>query len=283
MTFAVILSRLPNTTIPANHLDNENTGHDTMKLIIGLGNPGLQYDHTRHNVGFRVVDKIAQKFGWQWTERRARAILASGTLGAEKVILVKPLTYMNLSGEAVGELLRWYKLQPEDVLVICDDLDLPVGKVRLRTKGNAGGQKGLDNIIRHLHTNEFARLRVGIGRPTNPNIDTTNYVLGVPSGDERILLDTGEERAAEATPLAITQGLATTMNLVNADPEAEQKAAEKRLRQKERQEQARLRREIALKEQELQSIDDATPSTNHSPTLENVSTTQLDQSCHASS
>ncbi len=98
-----------------------------MKLVVGLGNPGLQYEHTRHNVGFRVVDKFAAKMGWKWTERRARAILASGTVGTEKVILAKPITFMNLSGEAVGELVRWYKLQPEDVLVVCDDLDLPVG------------------------------------------------------------------------------------------------------------------------------------------------------------
>ena len=221
-----------------------------MKLVVGLGNPGLQYEHTRHNVGFHVVDKLAQKQGWKWTERRARAVLASGTLGSEKVVLVKPLTYMNLSGESVGELMRWYKLRPEDVLVVCDDLDLPVGKVRLRTKGSAGGQKGLDNIIHHLHTNEFPRLRVGIGRPTNNRVDPIGYVLGMPIGDERILLETAEERAVEAVQLAITQGLATTMNLVNADPEAEQKAAEKRQRQKERQEQARLRHEAMLREQE---------------------------------
>lgn len=234
-----------------------------MKLVIGLGNPGLQYNQTRHNVGFRVVDKVAQKLGWKWTERRARAVLASGNIGLEKVVLVKPLTYMNLSGEAVGELVRWYKLRPEDIFVICDDLDLPVGKVRLRTKGSAGGQKGLDNIIHHLHTNEFPRLRVGIGRPTNNRADPIGYVLGVPSGDERILLETGEERAVEALRQAIVQGLATTMNMVNADPEAEQIAAEKRQRQKERQEQARLRRETALKEQETQAEATITQVTEH--------------------
>ena len=234
-----------------------------MKLVIGLGNPGPQYDQSRHNVGFRVVDKIAQKLGWKWTERRARAVLASGNIGLEKVVLVKPLTYMNLSGEAVGELMRWYKLRPEDIFVICDDLDLPVGKVRLRTKGSAGGQKGLDNIIHHLHTNEFPRVRVGIGRPSNNRVDPIGYVLGVPPGDERILLETGEERAAEALRQAIAQGLATTMNMVNADPEAEQIAAEKRQRQKERQEQARLRREITLKEQESQAQPTLTQATEH--------------------
>jgi PTH1 family peptidyl-tRNA hydrolase len=224
-----------------------------MKLVVGLGNPGLQYEHTRHNVGFRVVDKFAAKMGWKWTERRARAILASGTVGTEKVILAKPITFMNLSGEAVGELVRWYKLQPEDVLVVCDDLDLPVGKVRLRAQGSAGGQKGLDNIIHHLHTKEFPRLRIGIGRPSNNRMDPIGYVLGVPGGDERIQLEASEDRAVEALELALTRGIGTAMNLVNVDPETEQKRAEKLQRQKERQEQARLLREAKQKEQEVQA------------------------------
>ena len=213
-----------------------------MKLVIGLGNPGLKYERTRHNVGFSVIDKLATKLGWAWNEKRSRAVLASGTIGSEKVVLIKPITYMNLSGEAVGALLHWYKVQPEDIVVVCDDLDLPVGKVRLRTKGSSGGQKGLDNIILHLHTNIFPRLRVGIGRPSNSHMDTVDYVLGVPTGDERILLDMGENRAVEAIELLIRQGVATTMNVINADPESEQKAAEKRQHQKERQEQARLAR-----------------------------------------
>src|SRR5450432_3583666 len=100
-----------------------------MKLIVGLGNPGAQYIQTRHNVGFRVVDLLAEKHAWNW-ERRGRALLATGSLGTEKVVLVKPLTFMNLSGEAIGELVRWYKIQPEDVLVVYDDMDLPVGKIR---------------------------------------------------------------------------------------------------------------------------------------------------------
>src|SRR5579872_2358411 len=152
-----------------------------MKLVIGLGNPGLKYDRTRHNVGFHVVDKLAMKLGWAWNESRSRAMLASGTIGSEKVVLVKPITYMNLSGEAVSALVRWYKVQPEDIVVVCDDLDLPVGKVRLRTKGSAGGQKGLDNIILHLHTNQLPRLRIGIGRPTNSHMDPIDYVLSVPT------------------------------------------------------------------------------------------------------
>jgi PTH1 family peptidyl-tRNA hydrolase len=225
-------------------------GLGNMKLVIGLGNPGPQYEHTRHNVGFRVLDQFAAKQGWKWTERRSRAMLAGGTLGNEKVVLAKPITFMNLSGEAVGELVRWYKVQPEDILVVSDDLDLPTGKVRLRTRGSAGGQNGLKNILSHLHTDQIPRLRVGIGRPTNKRMDPKDHVLSVPSGDERILLAAGEERAVEAIEMVIRQGFATTMNIVNADPEAEQQAAEKRQRQKERQEEARLRREAALKEQD---------------------------------
>ena len=224
-----------------------------MKLVIGLGNPGSQYERTRHNAGFRIVDKIAAKFGWKWTERRSRAVLASGTTGSEKVVLIKPLTFMNLSGESVAELVRWYKVQPEDILVIYDELDLPVGKVRLRSQGSAAGHNGLESIIRYLHTNQFPRLRVGIGHPSKQRMDGADYVLGIPPGDERILLVTGEDRAVEAVEIWIAQGIDAAMNLVNADPEAQQKALEKQQRQKERQERARLRREAALKEQEAQA------------------------------
>lgn len=221
-----------------------------MKLVVGLGNPGAEYEHTRHNVGFRVLDKLAEKQGWKWNERRARAILSSGTIGAEKVLLAKPITYMNNSGESVGELMRWYKLRPEDLLVVYDEMDLPVGRLRLRGDGSAAGHNGIDNIIRHLHTNRFPRLRVGVGHPTNnnPNI---SHVLGVPSTDERIQLEIGEERAAEFIPQILTQGVATTMNLVNADPEAQKKAEERRRQQQEKRDQERLKK--AQEQQELQT------------------------------
>lgn len=219
-----------------------------MKLIIGLGNPGSQYEHTRHNVGFRVLDTLASRQKWTW-ERRGRALLASGTLAGEKVVLVKPLTFMNNSGEAVGELVRWYKVTAEDVLVIYDDLDLPVGRLRLRGNGSAAGHNGLSSIIQHLHTNQFPRLRVGIGRPANQRVETIGYVLGAPAGDERIMLQTGEEKAAETIPLILEQGVEATMNLVNVDPEAQRKAEEKRRLQLERREQERLRKAAAAAEQ----------------------------------
>jgi len=215
-----------------------------MKLVVGLGNPGPEYQRTRHNAGYRVVDKLASKHGWKWSERRSRAILASGTIGLEKVVLAKPLTFMYLSGQAVGELVRWYKILPEDILVVHDELDLPAGKIRLRAKGSAAGHNGMKDIIHHLHTNAFPRLRVGIGHPTSSHIQGKDHVLSAPKEDERILLEIGEDRAVEAIELVIRQGIDATMNVVNADPEeAARKEAERLRRLKERQEQAHLKRE----------------------------------------
>jgi len=221
-----------------------------MKLVIGLGNPGAEYERTRHNVGFRVVDKLAAKHGWKWNERRSRAVLASGTIDSEKVVLAKPLTFMNLSGQTVGELVRWYKVSPEDVLVVYDELDLPVGKIRLRAEGSAAGHNGLRDIIAHLHTNQFPRLRVGIGHPRSSRIRGRDHVLSAPSGDERILLETGEDRAVDAVEMAVTQGLERAMNVVNTDPEeAARKETERLRRLKEREERERLRREAEERRQ----------------------------------
>lgn len=211
-----------------------------MKLVVGLGNPGPEYERTRHNVGYRVVDKLASRLGWKWSERRSRAILASGTIGIEKVVLAKPITFMNLSGQAVGELVHWYKIHPEDLLVVYDELDLPVGKVRLRARGSAAGHNGMKDIIHHLHTNAFPRLRVGIGHPTSSHIQGKDHVLSKPKEDERILLEIGEDRAVEAIELAIMQGIDSTMNIVNTDPEEAARKAAERL---QRQEEARLKRE----------------------------------------
>ncbi len=210
-----------------------------MKLIVGLGNPGTQYEHTRHNAGFRVLDTLASQHNWHW-ERRGRAMLSTGTIGSEKVTLVKPLTYMNSSGEAVGELLRWYKLQPEDLLVIYDDLDLAVGRVQLKPGGSAAGHNGISSIIHHLRTNAFPRLRVGIGKPTNQHIETISYVLGTPTGDERIQLSAGESRAVDSLPLILEQSLDAAMNTINPDPEKQRKAEEKRRQKQEQREQKRL-------------------------------------------
>lgn len=216
-----------------------------MKLVVGLGNPGSEYAQTRHNVGFRVLNKFAAQQDWKWTERRNKAILASGSIGLEKVVLAKPVTFMNLSGLAVSELVRWYKIQPEDVLVVYDELDLPVGKIRLKASGRAAGHNGLDDILHHLHTNNIPRLRIGIGHSANSHIKGKDYVLGTPTRDERILLEIGENRAVDAIELLIRQGLSSTMNIVNTDPEeAARKEAERKQRLQERQEQARLKQDL---------------------------------------
>lgn len=229
----------------------------TMKLIVGLGNPGREYERTRHNIGFRVVDKLAAQEGWKWNERRGRAILASGTIGTEKVVLAKPITYMNLSGEAVGELARWYKVQPVDMLIVYDELDLPVGKVRLRPNGSAAGHNGMRSVVQHLHTDAIPRLRVGIGHPTNAHIQGRDHVLGIPSTDENILIAQAEDRAIEAIRLLIAQGIEATMNQVNMDPEEVQRKTEERERKRrEREERERLKREKEREERENQEREE---------------------------
>ncbi|EFH86312.1 aminoacyl-tRNA hydrolase [Ktedonobacter racemifer] len=205
-----------------------------MKLLVGLGNPGAQYERTRHNVGFRVIDALAEKLGVRW-ERRGRAMIANATLEHEKVVLVKPITFMNNSGEAVGELQRWFKLEPEDILVVYDELDLPVGQLRVRARGSAGGHNGMKSLIQYLHTDQFPRLRVGIGRPANRRLDTINYVLGIPPKDEYITLLQTEDKALEAFSLILREGLDQAMNTLNVDPEAQRKAEEKRRLKQERE------------------------------------------------
>jgi PTH1 family peptidyl-tRNA hydrolase len=225
-----------------------------MKLIIGLGNPGSQYEKTRHNVGFHVVDALVHAYALRW-ERHGRAIIAQGMMGPEKVVLVKPITFMNNSGEAIIELIRWYKIEAIDIIVIYDDLDLPVGQVRLRAQGSSGGHNGINSMINHLHTNQFVRLRVGIGRPVNQRMDTVNYVLGVPAGDEHIQLEIGEKQAADAIVLYLEKGLDATMNIVNVDPEAQKKAAEKQRLKQERREQEKLRKAEQLARDTQAALD----------------------------
>jgi PTH1 family peptidyl-tRNA hydrolase len=148
-----------------------------MKLIIGLGNPGRQYAQTRHNVGFIAVDELAHRHKVELDKEKFNGLFGTGVINGEKVMLLKPLTYMNLSGEAVRPIMDYYSIEVEDIVVIYDDLDLPVGKIRLRTKGSAGGQNGMKSIIQHIGTQEFKRIRIGIDRPRN-GMKISDYVLG---------------------------------------------------------------------------------------------------------
>ncbi len=190
-------------------------GRRVVKLIVGLGNPGVRYARTRHNAGFDVVDLVAARLGWRWDPWRGRAHVATGTLGTERVVLAKPQTYMNDSGVAVGELVRFYKLDLRDLLIICDDLDLPRARLRLRARGSAGGQHGLESIIRHLASTDFARIKVGVGRPIHGRAENVDFLLSAPRGDERIELDATYERVADAALCWLANGVETAMNRFN--------------------------------------------------------------------
>ena len=167
-----------------------------MRIIVGLGNPGKQYEKTRHNTGFLVIDKLLEKLNVSLDEEMFNAFYTVYRHKREKIIIVKPQTYMNLSGEAVCALMRYFKLTPDDLVVVHDDLDLPVGKIRLRTKGSSGGQKGMGNIIDLLHSQEIKRIRVGIAN--NKLIDTKDYVLGKISKEEYPAFEESINKAADA-------------------------------------------------------------------------------------
>ena len=190
-----------------------------MKLIVGLGNPGREYEATRHNVGFMVVDYLAEKWTATIGKTQLKALVGEGKFNNEKIILAKPITYMNLSGEAVGALLRWHKLGPEDLIVVYDDLDLQPGKLRVRAQGSAGGHNGIKSIIQHLGTDTFPRLKVGIGRP-HPGQDTADYVLNRFASGERELMVQTIARAVEAVEVIITQGVIQAANLYNGGSNA---------------------------------------------------------------
>ena len=184
-------------------------------LVVGLGNPEKQYDGTRHNAGFAVIDRLAETYGIPYGGTQKKAAVGKGVIGQRKVMLAKPLTYMNLSGEAVRGLADYYKIDTaKDLIVISDDIDLPVGMVRIRKKGSAGGHNGLKNIIRHLGHEQFVRVRVGVGnRPAGK--DMIGHVLGsVPPG-EREAMREGVERAAQAVASVINDGPDKAMNLFN--------------------------------------------------------------------
>jgi len=185
-----------------------------MKLVVGLGNPGREYAATRHNVGFMVVDLLAQELGAAVDKSKFRSLLGEGRIGAEKVILAKPRTYMNLSGEAVLDIVNFYKIPPEDVIVIVDDMDLPPGKVRLRMKGGSGGHNGLKSVIYHLQTEAFPRLRIGIGKPA-PERQTVGYVLGKFSDEEEEPMQEAIGKSVAAVKEIIESGIERAMNRVN--------------------------------------------------------------------
>ena len=185
-----------------------------MKLIVGLGNPGEKYESTRHNTGFLVMDRLADDLNVRIRRKAFSALIEKINVRGEQIVLMKPQTFMNLSGEAVGRAVRYYHLDPaKDVLVIYDDLDLPAGKIRLRETGSAGGHNGIKSIISHLGTDCFSRIRVGIGSENKH--DTIDFVLGNSSGEERKQWLEAIDRAANAAKEFMTDPFQSVMNKYN--------------------------------------------------------------------
>jgi len=182
-------------------------------MIVGLGNPGTQYRSTRHNVGFRVIDRLAERHRIPTSHSLKRALVGYGKIGEDGVVLVKPQTYMNLSGESVGPMMRMFQLTPADVIVVYDEMDLPVGRLRLRPEGSAGGHNGMKSLIQHLGTQEFPRVRIGVGRPKEaPAVD---HVLSTFGRDEIAPINEAVESAADAVEAIIGEGVQAAMNRFN--------------------------------------------------------------------
>ena len=184
-------------------------------LVVFLGNPGLKYEGTRHNAGFMVADALARKENLSITRSRFHALTAVCPFGDTAALLMKPQTYMNLSGEAVSQAARFYKIPPERILVISDEVSLPVGSLRIRPKGSAGGHNGLKNIIEQLGSEDFPRIRLGVGSPPHPDYAMMDWVLSVFRDQDAVDIRNTADLAADAVECCITQGVEKAMNLYN--------------------------------------------------------------------
>jgi peptidyl-tRNA hydrolase, PTH1 family len=183
-------------------------------VIIGLGNPGTRYVRTRHNVGFRVVDRLAARWRVDVEREAHRALLGEARRDGERVLLVKPQTFMNASGESVASLQRFYRFDASHIVAVHDDVDLAAGRIKVRTGGGPGGHRGIESLIGALGDGSFVRIKVGVGRPP-ADWDTADWVLAAPRGDEAAAAEASEERAADAVELLLTEGPARAMNRIN--------------------------------------------------------------------
>lgn len=186
-----------------------------MYMIAGLGNPTKEYEKTRHNAGFEVIDVLADQMGIEVNEKKHKALCGKGMLEGQKVILVKPQTFMNLSGESIRAMMDYYKVEPEQVIIIYDDISLEPGQLRIRTKGSAGGHNGMKSIIAHMGTQEFPRIKVGVGEKPK-HMDLADYVLGRFSGEEQKVMKEAFENAAKAATMMVSAGPEPAMNHFNA-------------------------------------------------------------------
>uniref|UniRef100_UPI004056992E aminoacyl-tRNA hydrolase n=1 Tax=Candidatus Electronema sp. TaxID=2698783 RepID=UPI004056992E len=188
-------------------------------LIVGLGNPGPDYELTRHNAGFLALDYLADQHGWPLTSEKWQGICGSGRLGSQRVFLVKPQTYMNRSGECAARFAEFHRIGPEGILVLHDDLDLPAGKIKVAAKGGAGGHNGIRSLMQHLGSADFARLKIGIGRPPRneqgQGVPVDCYVLSAFSGEELELFNSRLPLIQEAVELFVSQGAERCMNQIN--------------------------------------------------------------------
>ena len=184
-------------------------------LVVGLGNPGGQYENTRHNAGFLTADELARRGRFAIQRLKFKALTAAVEISGHGVLMMKPTTFMNLSGEAVGEAARFYKIPPDHVLVISDDVSLPLGKLRIRTGGFAGGHNGLKSIIQHLGADQFPRVKVGVGEKPHPDYDMADWVLGKFQGEDKKVMDEAVKRAADAVECYLKDGPQKAMNRFN--------------------------------------------------------------------
>ncbi len=196
-----------------------------MRIIAGLGNPAAKYEETRHNTGFAVIDRLTDKYAIRVNTNRQKGLCGTGIIAGEKVLLVKPLTFMNLSGECIRPLMDYYKLEPEALLVIYDDISLQLGQIRVRGKGSAGGHNGIKSIIQHLGSQDFPRIKVGVGGKPE-QMDLANYVLGHFSREEQAVMRESVELAAEAAETILREGVPEAMNRFNAFKRKEKNGGE---------------------------------------------------------
>ena len=184
-------------------------------LVVGLGNPGAKYENTRHNVGFMTADALAGRNGEPIRRVKYNALTSEAVIGGQSVLLMKPTTFMNLSGQAVSEAARFYKIPADHVLVISDDVDLPLGKLRIRKSGSAGGHNGLKHIIQLLGTDQFPRLKIGVGGKPHPDYNMADWVLGQFQGEDKKTIDDAVARAADAVECLLADGIDRAMNQYN--------------------------------------------------------------------
>ena len=193
-----------------------------MKIIAGLGNPGAEYARTKHNVGFMLVDALAERLGVDAWREKFNELVAEGRIGAQKVLLVKPLTYMNESGRALAPLLDWYKLAPEELIVVHDDMDIAVGTIRLRRKGSAGGHNGIKSLLAHIGSEDFSRVRIGIGRPL-PGWTVVRHVLAPFSAEDGPKVHEAIAYLLPAVECIVTDGIDMAMNRYNPRKKKEER------------------------------------------------------------